>query len=279
MRCREGRTRARSADFLADASGRAYHRPTVPHPRLDSPSRRCHPRSAPERPRILLLCPEALGPQACCVEDALRARGYPVELALGRHARRWVRTVPPGPTTIRVLCVPTIDPAYAQRLCQGRPDFHIVGWKTPLHVVQEIERIVGRLPSDRRPRPSRIILAQPTLIEQSLHAEHRWSRGVLRATAAVALVAIGGLLGAWASGGASTGGASAGGTPTGAAPDRAHVVQAAPDSSAAPSVRSRRARSDEPVLSAVAVDPSVLGEPDEEGAAASADEADNFDSR
>lgn len=222
----------------------------MPHPRLGSPPRRSRlqPRPA-ESPRILLLCPEALGPQVCCVEDALRARGYRVEVAVGRAARRWVRTVPPGSATVRVLCVPPIDPAYAQRLCQGRPDFHIVGWETPRVVVEQIERVVGRVRSGRRPRPSRMILAQPTLLEQSLHVQRRWGRGVLTAAAAATLVACGGLLGAWASGD---------GADHEVRPSEAQMVRATPDETVAPRATTRRARVDEPVLSAVVVDSEVF---------------------
>ncbi|MCA9706234.1 MAG: hypothetical protein KDK70_10335 [Myxococcales bacterium] len=208
--------------------------------------------AAGERPpRILLLCPDALGPQACCVEDALRARGYSVWVEQGRRARRWVRNVPSGGPTIRVLCVPTIDPAYAQRLCQGRPDFHIVGMTTPREVVDRIEAIVGRHRSSRVPRPSRMILAQPTLMEQSLHAEQRWGRGVATAVGAVALVVIGGMLGAWV-GRAEPSEAARPGAPA--------VVRVRSTETVTPA----RLR-DEPVLSAVApVDPEVLRGLDED---------------
>lgn len=194
-----------------------------------------------EPPRIFLLCPEALGPKARCVEDALRARGYRVWLALGRRARRWVRQVPPGSPSIRILCVATIEPELAERLAQGRDDFHVVGLETPAHVVEEIERLTGRARSRRRPRPSRMYLAQPTLVEQQLVVQHSWG------WAAVAVL----LLGLGAAGGAILGGATRSTSPA----DEPAVTVRVPSAGATPS---RRA-TEEPVLSAVrAIEPEAL---------------------
>jgi hypothetical protein len=139
------------------------------------------------------LCPEALGPRARCVEDALRARGFRVHLSLGRRARRWVRQVPPGSPSVRVLCVPKIDPVLAERLRQGRDDFHIVGLDTPSGVVAEIERLTGRARSCRKPRPSRMYLAQPTLVERQLVAQRSWGLAAV-AVALLALGAVGGVM-------------------------------------------------------------------------------------
>jgi hypothetical protein len=194
-----------------------------------------------EPPRIFLLCPEALGPKARCVEDALRARGYRVWLALGRRARRWVRHAPAGSPSIRILCVAQSDPALAQRLAQGRDDFHVVGLETPARVVEEIERLTGRTRSRRTPRPSRMYLAQPTLVEQQLVAQRSWG------WAAVAVL----LLGLGATGGAILGGAT---RPTSPADEPAVTVRvptkATPD---------RHRDRTEPVLSAVRpVDPEAL---------------------
>jgi hypothetical protein len=186
-----------------------------------------------EPPRIFLLCPEALGPKARCVEDALRARGYRVWLALGRRARRWVRHAPAGSPSIRILCVAQTDPALAQRLAQGRDDFHVVGLETPARVVEEIERLTGRTRSRRTPRPSRMYLAQPTLVEQQLVAQRSWG------WAAVAVL----LLGLGAAGGAILGGAT---RPMSPADEPAVTVRVPADGA----IPSRRA-SQEPVLSAV----------------------------
>ncbi len=193
---------------------------------------------------MFLLCPEALAASAFCVEDSLKARGFRVTVELGRRARRWVRKAPPGAASLRILCVSKIDPAFAEQLRQGRPDFHIVALTTPSAMVTEIERIVGRSRSDRQPRPSRMILAQPTLMEQSLHRERSWGLGM--AMGALGLLVVGGLLGA-----------SLGTTaPNSAEPAVARpMVQAPFEETVAPHRKKHR----EPVLSAVApIDPERL---------------------
>lgn len=147
-----------------------------------------------EPPRIFLLCPESLGPKARCVEDALRARGLRVTLALGRRARRWVRQVPPGSPSLRVLCVPQIDPELAQRLAQGRDDFHVMVLDTPARVVEELERITGRTRSRRTPRATRTYLAQPTLVELQLAAQRTWGLGAVVTAVLLAVGAVGGAM-------------------------------------------------------------------------------------
>lgn len=183
------------------------------------------------------------------MEDALRARGYRVWLSLGRRARRWVRQTPPGSPSIRVLCVPTIDPATAERLAQGRDDFHVLALDTPARVVDEIERLTGRARSRRKPRPSRMYLAQPTLVEQQLTAQRSWGWS---AAAVVLLLAVG-----------AAGGAMLGSTPSGSDPstpaEPAITVRAKPTHRATPPRRDV----DGPVLSAVRpVDPEVLDDDD-----------------
>lgn len=199
-----------------------------------------------EPPRIFLLCAESLGPKARCVEDALRARGLRVTLALGRRARRWVRQVPPGSPSLRVLCVPQIDPELAQRLAQGRDDFHVVVLDTPARVVEEIERITGRSTRSRRtPRPSRMYLAQPTLVELQLAAQRSWGVGAVVTTVLLAVGAVGG--------------AMLGGVSEPAPANEPAVSVRVPANQAAPV----RRELDEPVLSAVrSVDPEVLVEDD-----------------
>lgn len=174
-----------------------HHGPAVLRPNQEpSPSPRA-PRST-EPPRVFLLCPESLGPKARCVEDALRARGLRVTLALGHRARRWVRHVPPGSPSMRVLCVDAIEPGLAERLAQGRDDFHVLALDTPSRVVAEIERLTGRAGGRRKPRPSRMYLAQPTLLELQLASQRRVSLGatvtaVLLAVGVVSGVVLGGL--------------------------------------------------------------------------------------
>lgn len=234
---------ARLVDFLELARGCANHRPAVLRT-IREPSTRPSTPARAEPPRIFLLCPEALGPKARCVEDALRARGYRVWLALGRRARRWVRQAPPGSPSIRVLCVAEIDPELAQRLAQGRDDFHVVGLDTPARVVEEIERVTGRARSRRQPRPSRMYLAQPTLIEQQLSAQRSWGWAT---AVAVVLLAVG-----------AVGGAMLGSRSEVSSSAREPVISArVPTDAAMPSSRARAI--EEPVLSAVRpVDPEAL---------------------
>ena len=185
------------------------------------------------------------------MEDALRARGYRVWLALGRRARRWVRQTPPGSPSIRVLCVPDIDPALAERLAQGRDDFHVLALDTPSRVVEEIERLTGRARSRRRPRPSRMYLAQPTLVEQQLAAQRGWG---WTAVAGVLLLAVGALGGAML-------GTSGSDVPASEPAITVHV----------PTDRATPARQDldGPVLSAVKpADPEALADDDDDDAPA-----------
>ncbi|MCX4246240.1 hypothetical protein [Paraliomyxa miuraensis] len=191
-------------------------------------------------PRIVLLAPEALRPQVACVEDGLRARGYRVQVALGHKARRWVRQAPPGPPSLRVMCVAEIDPAYAEQLRKGRDDFHIVALRTPRSVVQEVERITGRVRVRRQPRPSRMYLAQPTLIEQQLRAGRSWG---WTAVAGVVLLTLGAGVGAVMTGPARSTTAPSDSAVLGRAPARPTASEDA-----------MTPKREEPVLSAVALD-------------------------
>ncbi len=137
-----------------------------------------------------------------------------------------------------------IDPELAQRLAQGRDDFHVVGLDTPARVVEEIERVTGRARSRRQPRPSRMYLAQPTLIEQQLSTQRSWG---FATAAAVVLLAVG------AVGGAILGGRSG---PSSPASEPAISVRV-PTDAAVPSSRAREL--DGSVLSAVRpVEPDAL---------------------
>jgi hypothetical protein len=233
-------------DFLERAHRCVNHRRAVLHTTRDPSLAPTTPARA-EPPRIFLLCPETLAPKARCVEDALRARGLRVTLALGRRARRWVRQVPPGSPSLRVLCVADIDPTLAERLAQGRDDFHVLVLDTPSRVVAELERLTGRARSRRKPRPSRMYLAQPTLVEQQLVASRSFGWG---AAATAVLLAVG------AVGGAMLGGIS---EPPSPAHEPAVTVRVPSEAAVPP----RRAH-DEPVLSAMKpVDPEALAVDDE----------------
>ena len=159
---------------------------------FSTPSRTSNDARPDERPRrVLLLCSEALRPHACCVEDALRARGWATRLEIGKRARRWVRRAPPGPDVLRILLVPEqLDAAVTRKLRAGsdptnRGALQIVSFETPRGVVAEIERL-GGYPATvhRRPMAPRRVLAHPTLCEQALHTDRRWRVGVAAAVAA-----------------------------------------------------------------------------------------------
>jgi hypothetical protein len=153
------------------------------------------PSSSNDRPkRVLLLCAESMRPHACCVEDALRARGWSARLEIGKRARRWVRRAPPGPPVLRILLVPEqLDSSVAAKLRAGcdptnRGDLQIVSFETPRGVITEIERLAG-YPSyvRRRPVAARRVLAHPTLCEQALHTDRQWRLGVAAAVAAFSM--------------------------------------------------------------------------------------------
>mgnify|MGYP001168301851 CR=1 FL=1 len=158
---------------------------------LSTPSRTSDSRLGARPRRVLLLCSEALRPHACCVEDALRTRGWATRLEIGKRARRWVRRAPPGPDVLRILLVPEqLDPAVTAKLRAGsdptnRGALQIVSFETPRGVVAEIERL-GGYPATvhRRPSAPRRVLAHPTLCEQALHTDRRWRVGVAAAVAA-----------------------------------------------------------------------------------------------
>lgn len=150
------------------------------------------------RKRLILLCSEDLRPIACSLEDALRSRGWQVDLELGADAKPWVQKVPPVRPSLRVLCVPgSIDRALAKQLRQAfQPepdaDLHILGVDDSPSLVHEIERLAGV----EQPRPrslhARPRLAHATLVETQVRAERRWLVGATSALAAFAIT-LGGI--------------------------------------------------------------------------------------
>lgn len=59
--------------------------------------------------RVALACSEDTRPAACCVLDALVARGYDVVLHTGVDARSALRPAPDDPGRLRVLWIPDYD--------------------------------------------------------------------------------------------------------------------------------------------------------------------------
>lgn len=160
-----------------------------------SPDFRPHPGALR---RVTLLCPEPLRASACCVEDALIARGWRVRLEFGAQARRvLLRTRRDGPRELRVLCVS--EPLDAEVEAQlrlgvdpdGRGDFQIVQFHTPRAVIEAVERLGGAQPRRRRlaPRRGRTYLQHATLVEQQVHDDRTRRFGIATALA-VAIAAV-----------------------------------------------------------------------------------------
>lgn len=145
------------------------------------------------RKRLILLCCEDLRPVACALEDALRSRGWQVDVEFGADARPWVQKLPPVQPSMRVLCVPgTIDRALAQQLRAAyRPDpeadLHILGVDDSPGLVQEIERLAGVRTPARRSLNAPPRLAHAMLVETQARSERSWRVGAASALAAFAI--------------------------------------------------------------------------------------------
>jgi hypothetical protein len=191
--------------------------------------------------RVTLLCPEPLRASACCVEDALIARGWRVRLEFGAQARRvLLRPVRSEGRDLRVLC--TSEPLDADVEAQlrlgvdpdGRGDFQIVLFDTPRAVIEAVERMGGAATRRRRlaPRRGRTYLQHATLVEQQVHDDRHRRWGIATAVA-VAIAAVAGIEA----------------RPRLADPVDAPIVRRAEEDSA--SATSGSTRIDEPVLAAV----------------------------
>lgn len=155
--------------------------------------------SAPATRRVTLLCPEPLRASACCVEDALIARGWRVRLEFGAGARRvLLRPARSGDRELKVLCTAEpLDPDVEAQLRlgvdpDGRGDFQIVVFDTPRAVIEAVERLGGATTRRRRlaPRRGRTYLQHATLVEEQVHIDRNRRWGVATAVAvAIAVVA------------------------------------------------------------------------------------------
>lgn len=153
----------------------------------------------PATRRVTLLCPEPLRASACCVEDALIARGWRVRLEFGAGARRvLLRPARSGDRELKVLCTAEpLDPDVEAQLRlgvdpDGRGDFQIVVFDTPRAVIEAVERLGGATTRRRRlaPRRGRTYLQHATLVEEQVHIDRNRRWGVATAVAvAIAVVA------------------------------------------------------------------------------------------
>ncbi len=151
-----------------------------------------------QRKRVILLCCEDLRPVACSLEVALRSRGWDVSVEFGQSARPWVQQTPPGPPSVRVLCVPgTVDRTLAEQLRTAfgpapDADLHILGVDDSRGLVREVERLAGVKHPSRRSLYARPRLSHPTLVETSMQRERHWLMGSSAALAAFAIT-LGGI--------------------------------------------------------------------------------------
>ncbi|MCH9680578.1 MAG: hypothetical protein K0V04_04020 [Deltaproteobacteria bacterium] len=151
-----------------------------------------------DRKRLILLCSEDLRLIACCVEDALRERGWEVDVEFGSEARPWVQKAPVGRPSLRVLCIPgTVDRTLAAKLRtafspEPDADLHILGVDDHRSMVQEIERLAGVRTPRRRPLSALPRLSHPTLVERQAQADRGWRAAATTAVAAFALTMVGG---------------------------------------------------------------------------------------
>ncbi|MCX4241845.1 hypothetical protein [Paraliomyxa miuraensis] len=169
------------------------------HNEAETPSPAITPAAAASnrRKRLILLSSEDLRPVVCALEDALRSRGWEVDLELGAAAKPWIQQVAPVRPSLRVLCVPSVDPNLARQLRTAyRPDsdadLHIVGVDRTNGLVQEIERLAGVQSPRPRPLSESPRLAHPTVVESQLQRERRWLVGATSALAVFALT-LGGI--------------------------------------------------------------------------------------
>ena len=148
---------------------------------------------------MTLFCAEALRPAACCVEDALVARGWEVALETGTAARPALAQLLQEPDAgLLVLCVPErVDASLAARMRarldpEGRGDLHVVSIETPRSVIEAVEELGGtsRVRRVRRARRPRSVLAHPTLVEQQV-GPGRMGWAAIGAAAALVVVALG----------------------------------------------------------------------------------------
>jgi hypothetical protein len=157
---------------------------------------------------VTLLCPEPLRAMACCVEDALMARGWQVRLETGTAARRFLeRSIAEPDGSLRVVCVEedlhddVLSRLHRRLDPRERGDLRIVTFRTPRDVVEAVrspavgsrvqrQRAAYQHVSTRRARARRTYLAHPTLVEQPLDRGRAIGYGLGGAVAGLA-IAIG----------------------------------------------------------------------------------------
>lgn len=148
--------------------------------------------------RVSLFCADELRPAACCIVDALFARGYDVTLSTGNEARESLRQAASA-EVLRVIWAPEgTDRGMRSRLRDALDpdsagDVMILASPTPRGVIDAIDAF-GTPPRRsrlRRSAPRKTYLANPTLMELDRGAKG-WMPGAIAAglVAAVAVVGL-----------------------------------------------------------------------------------------
>lgn len=143
--------------------------------------------------RVMLFCSEALRPAVCCVVDALEVRGYYVQLRTGRNAGAVLqRSRRRCDADLRVVFAPeALDHDVHRKLLhrldpEKRGDVLLIPFDRPLDAIESIVRAFQRLdPLRPRRRPTRTVLAHPTMVERQLEVG-RWWRPVMAGAATMA---------------------------------------------------------------------------------------------
>jgi hypothetical protein len=143
--------------------------------------------------RVAIACAEDSRPAACCIVDALVARGYDAELQTGSDARSALRR-DDDPGRLRVLWLPdhgdrpTKDKLRRALDPQGAGDVLVLASPTPRGVIEAIEAFAsGKERPRARSGPRRTYLEHPTRCEATVDV-----RGFMGATlgAAAATAAV-----------------------------------------------------------------------------------------
>jgi hypothetical protein len=145
--------------------------------------------------RVAIACAEDSRPAACCIVDALVARGYDAELQTGADARSALRR-DDDPGRLRVLWLPdhgsrsTKDKLRRALDPQGAGDVLVLASPTPRGVIEAIEAFAAGKDRPRaRSGPRRTYLEHPTRCEQTVDVR-KFASATLAAAGATAAVLL-----------------------------------------------------------------------------------------
>jgi hypothetical protein len=146
--------------------------------------------------RVAIACAEDSRPAACCIVDALIARGYDAELQTGSDARSALRRDNDDPGRLRVLWLPdhgdrpTKDKLRRALDPDGAGDVLVLASPTPRGVIEAIEAFAsGKERPRARSGPRRTYLNHPTRCETKIDVRG-FTGATLGAAAATAVVLL-----------------------------------------------------------------------------------------